>query len=324
MKKSILCDPNGTMIRSRPLLAWLLAVCVLFAFAGGRRGAFAEEGPDGTDPSEPRHGTSYYFEETGKEWYEVYHKAAAVLESYFKRPYVGSAENTPLADIPVYYGDELFFYSVTGAFGIGIDSALINRSGSAPGAAALLTEFPDAAFRKMPNSDGLLVYESETGVRMFARMEYSRYAETYQCLRGFTLLIKEKHEYADFAGIKVGDPIDAVCAVDPVGEIYKKLGLLMPDNVFENDRELGFPFTGVHYLTDGLLVFEYKKNEAGELIVDSIEYCEDYKLRDHAKGRETDYRLFDCDLPYEWDGEPAVFDDGQRAAYSKIAVLELR
>lgn len=279
-----------------------MIVCALFVLSGS---GYAEAG-------EPRHMTNesaYSFEE----WYGLFLVQDDILKHYRKMPYVAGVELDPL-ETPVYYGEELFFYWAD-YFGLGRDSGWLNRSDVAPHVAELLRSFPDAAFRKLPNSGGVLMWDSDAGVRMYMFLSPKGYARP----SGFSVLIAEKHEYADFSGLKPGDGVDAVSAIDPVGEIYGELfEILGRDSLNERAEAAGFPMSSIHYLTDGILLIEYKRNAEGEPVIDSLTYSEDYKLT-NAFGLTTEYTILPADLPWEEEAEPLPVPAG-----GAFWVMELR
>ena len=122
----------------------------------------------------------------------------------------------------------------------------------------------------------------------------------YMAYYGYPVIVSDElKEYADFADIKAGDPIENVEAVDPLTSIYIRVifGKMKVNKLaVENLAKIGTPVTSVHYLKDGMLLIEYSMPEEQKLVVSGIRYSADRVFKD-CLGDPVDYTIVDCDLP---------------------------
>ena len=164
----------------------------------------------------------------------------------------------------------------------------------------ILAAYPTDAVRTRDDGSKYAIYETDTGYRFYLILDSSINGGSTETLfgRGFPIMLKEVHSYADFASLKVGDPLDLAIQIDPVAHFIAEYyeGKTQYRNYIHEEVERGNPIASVHYLSDGLLKIAYDMTEDGELFICDMTYCEDYKLMSHT-GYLVDYKLFDCDLP---------------------------
>ncbi len=104
-----------------------------------------------------------------------------------------------------------------------------------------------------------------------------------------------------FAGLKVGDSIEKVEAIDSRATVHKRVFLEKWDTAtleqFDYWQKEGYPCSTVHYLADGILKIEYNMRQDRTLIISNIIYDKDYNLT-NPRGVTYCYKLDDRDLPW--------------------------
>lgn len=224
------------------------------------------------------------------------HHLDELCDQYYSAEVMDDGE---VLDIPYYYDSDVWWPYM---YGFSYDThSFINVYGDIWG---YIEQFPDAALRKTSDGRQYLVIGWENGCRWYVFLMYSN--GLYFARYGHAVIVKDIHSYEDFKDVKIGDTIDAVCAVDSVAEQYKAWAAECFDEGSEYSasrlREMdrceanGMPFSSIHYLSDGILVFQYHRNENNEMVISNIIYSEDYILPD-AMGRDINYRILDVDLP---------------------------
>lgn len=201
--------------------------------------------------------------------------------------------DTPLDGVPVYYETEMLdnltcFEVLRFSRNKGMTD---QPMGSSIG--QIIFIYSSVSCRRADDNKYYLVYDLDTGFRLFI---YS--SDLYDHL-GFSVLMKHGAEllcYDDFKGLKAGDTIDAVCAVDPVAECYKNhfdlyKAFAYPQKEFNDDHP-----GSIHYLSDGILEIDYEMTESGEIRIRNMIYNEDRILPDED-GRPLDYTICSVDLP---------------------------
>ena len=206
-------------------------------------------------------------------------------------------EDQPLEDIPVYYEEDLLYKLNY----IGKDTSEYSVLSSMPDSVgAVLSQFPGAAIRKSADGRAYMVYDTETGYRLFLPLAQKIMGIDYgyQALIGYPVVVGRVLSHSDFEGLSVGDPIDAVSAVDPVAGVYKKLAGVygLDAAVTESNKENGRPFSSMHYLTDGILKIEYAVDDDMNVVIDNMVYSPD-RVIDNYLGDPVDYRINEVDLP---------------------------
>ena len=201
--------------------------------------------------------------------------------------------------IPVYIEEELLF-NTNGMFYLTRDacfyeytSARMNDSG------AIMAAYPTSAIRRRDDDSVYTIYDTDTGYRLY--LQFSSENE-YVTPVGFPLVVKEKLSYADFSELKIGDSIEQVEKIDSLAGLYKK-ELIDVFNVnskgAEGFAEMGYPYTSIHYLNDGILKIEYTVLEDKYIVISDMEYNKDYQLVS-ANGKTINYKIADIDLPENW------------------------
>lgn len=204
----------------------------------------------------------------------------------------------PLENIPVYRDNELLFAN-THYLRLGVDASVYYMFSSLPNNIAYLQEsFPNIAIRTRDENTKYLVYDTDTGYRLFL---YNPSHINYKSIEGFPIVVKELLPYSDFAELHIGDAMEKVEAVDPVASIYKKHMIEtfhMNDPKIAEKKDLDLPRSSIHYLKDGILKIDYKTTEERKLIIANMTFNSDYLLP-LASGIEPGlcYKICDIDLP---------------------------
>lgn len=162
-----------------------------------------------------------------------------------------------------------------------------------------LTAFPDAAIRERDESSSYVMYDTDTGYRVYLHL--SDINQKFIPV-GFTLIVKDKHSHDEFSEIKVGDPISAVEAIDSTATVVRRFygeeGWNIDPISVPAHAEDGYAMTSMHYLSDGLLKIEYgMMDDNGVAYITNIEFSENYVMTDPL-GREINYKILDNDLPW--------------------------
>lgn len=194
-------------------------------------------------------------------------------------------------EVPVYYEGYLFDGRIV-PMGLGIDGGLLFNTGNG-NFGAITSEYLQFAIRKTGDGrhDYYVMYDTDTGIRLYNHLEYvsSRTGIGVLVKRGARLLA-----FSEFRGLKVGDSIDDVCAVDPLTEFYKKASA---SYLGDPDYFNCYRMSSMHYLSDGILCIEYELTEQyGTPVIKNMIYSEDYILPS-AWGYDLNYRILDIDLP---------------------------
>lgn len=233
---------------------------------------------------------------------EAPHKAGEIevddtLVEAFITQYRSAAPDTdtPLESIPVFFESDLL-YSPSSRSPLNFAR---NGGGDMPESLSIFSIeifYPSFACRKCSDSKYYIVYDTETGYRLFV------YSRELNINAGFSVLLKHGAEllsYDDFKGLAIGDPVDAVCEVDPVAECYKEHFKWYDPEHFTDPvksfNESDFP-ASIHYLSDGILEIDYEMTESGEIRIRNMIYNEDRILPDED-GRPLDYTICSVDLP---------------------------
>ncbi len=203
----------------------------------------------------------------------------------------------PENQIPVYSEDDLIFKKGNYVFIAKDASSYRALDGCPTSSLSMLMRYPTQALRQRDADTIYLVYDMDTGNRLFLFLtsEYN-----YDAYYGFPIILSGSiKSFNDFSSLKPGDSIERVIEIDPLTSIYKRAILeKMEVNVIavENLAKRGTPVTSVHYLNDGLLLIEYSMPEEGNLVISDIKYSKDYKYTD-CLGYTIDYTILDCDIP---------------------------
>lgn len=205
----------------------------------------------------------------------------------------------PLENIPVYEESKLLFTSQP-YLNLGVDASVYCiYSAYMPADIRYLQEsFPNTAVRVRDENTKYLVYDTDTGYRLFL---YNLSSRDVGFIVGFPIVIKELLPYSDFAELHIGDAMEKVEAIDPVASIYKKHMIEtfhMNDPKIASKKDLDLPRSSVHYLKDGILKIDYRTTEDGKLVIANMTFNSDYLLP-LASGIEPGlcYKICDIDLP---------------------------
>ena len=201
-------------------------------------------------------------------------------------------DGAKLEGIPVYAEEDLLYKMSLLGRDLSIHFATNSRVISV---SSVYASCPGAQCRVFEDGHAFMVYDTDSGYRLFLPISQGY---EYTCISGYPVLVKDLLSHADFEGLKVGDSIDAVCAIDSVGEVYKKI---LEDENFnsvytENMKKSGRPFASMHYLTDGILRIDYVMDDERNVTVDNMVYSPDYMIND-CLGNHVNYRIAEADLP---------------------------
>lgn len=204
--------------------------------------------------------------------------------------------NAKLKEVPVFQEYDLFF-NTDGHFYLGTDACLYEGQNARQNyTGGILEAYPTEAIRDRNGESVYLVYDTNTGYRLFLFVSYDNDLQTPI---GFPVVIEKMISYDAFSDLNLGDPIEKVEAIDSVATLHKKLIIdvwkLDPVGA-ENRAKYGYPCTSIHYLKDGILKIEYKMLENKDLVISDIEFNEDYTLI-NALGDKVDYKINELDLP---------------------------
>ena len=272
------------------LAAVVLSLCLLLAACTAGRASAKENSTafESTEETLSEPTTSSLTEDPQKDTIPDETFAPAETE-----PGVGGEE---FLDIPVYLEDYLLF-DTNGTFYLGRDAAYYFGTNMRQNATkGIQKRFPTSAIRIKNNGSMYSIHETDSGYRLYLFYDQSL---DYEATIGFPVVLKELLQYSDFAGLKAGDGIEAVEAIDPVAGLHNKV----VTNVWklnvkgaQGHANRGYPCTSIHYLSDGLLKIEYDMPEDGVLVISGIEFAPDYILTDPI-GRKVDYKIEEIDLP---------------------------
>ena len=202
-------------------------------------------------------------------------------------------------DIPVYYEEELLF-NTDGRFWLNRDACFFEGTSARQNSSAgIMAAYPTSAMRCRDDGSVYTIYDTDTGYRLYLLFSGEN---DYVTTVGFPLVIKDKLSYTDFAELKNGDSIEQVEKIDSIAGLYKKE---LTDVFNANSKgaegfaEMGYPYTSIHYLSDGILKIEYTILEDKYVVITDMEFNEDYKLVS-ANGKTVNYKIADADLPDNW------------------------
>lgn len=215
-------------------------------------------------------------------------------EVIFKKK-VSASEKKELI-IPIYDEEDLFF-KTDGLFYLNRDFCFYeNQNAHMTYTGALMEAYPDAAIREREDNSLYFVYDTNTGYRLFL---FFSNENALQDPIGFPVVIKNLRPYDDYAMLKIGDSIENVEAIDSVATLHKQLIIdvwdLEPAGAAFHAKN-GYPCTGVHYLSDGILKIEYEMLEGQKLIISNMVFSENYILK-NALGKNINYRINELDIP---------------------------
>ena len=210
----------------------------------------------------------------------------------------------PIADIPVYYQDDILFNTYSMNYHLYSDMWSQAAYGVVVHPTCLYICMPDIKIRYLDSEHSYAMADTDTGYRLYIPM-FSTGGSSYGIPYGWPLVIGEVHSHADFAAIRPGSTIDEVAAIDPVAGLYKTLILEHRENMMEHLAEHAQlyekdPLTSLHYLSDGILKIEYELPLDGRLIVKNVLFSEDRILHSVNMGeadRPIVYSIDPYDLP---------------------------
>ena len=110
-----------------------------------------------------------------------------------------------------------------------------------------------------------------------------------------TLYLQDRMESGDFQHLQVGDSIDRVIEIDRSVQMEK--------NKFHYPVNPNYPNSGpmsISLLADGIMVFRYEL-KGDEIVISSMEYCEDFILRGGIDSWQQDlsFKILPQDYPPE-------------------------
>lgn len=179
----------------------------------------------------------------------------------------------PIADIPIYYEEDLLFDTQTCQFDLYQDIQCNWDTGHGFYPAYMYVCMPDIRIRRIDEVHSYAVADTDSGYRLFIPL-FDLAERAKGIPHGWPLVIGEVHSSADFESIGPGSTIEEVAAVDPVAELYRRLIVdyrgITPEFFAAHAAEFeNYPLTSLHYLSDGLLKLEYEITGNGQLVVKS-------------------------------------------------------
>ena len=156
----------------------------------------------------------------------------------------------------------------------------------------LKNHFPSGAIRVMPTGQKYIVYDLDSGNRLFLFLRSDDAS-----VAGYPIVINKVLNKADFDSIKVGSSYDDVRQIDAAlssyDVYYEKIGRNTIENRIKNGKN---PVT-VHYLEEGLLLLTYGEMDSdGNLVITEIQFCDDYCV-DKCWGDRICQKINGLDLP---------------------------
>lgn len=155
---------------------------------------------------------------------------------------------------------------------------------------SILSVFPNGALRDMGGGKKYLMYDTETGSRIYV---FFNNTENSLKANGYSMISSKKLSYADMKALKTGQTMDDVMAIDPSAKYVEYLYSFRSDKAIKYDiTHLNLPINTVHLLTDGVMKLTYERSgEEGSYVytITDIEYHDDFKMEGH--GGITDYRI---------------------------------
>ena len=272
-----------------------------------------EEAPDGAEVTEETvtseettEEISVYASETAQK--KQPHQVDNTVRNGFRSVIEENKETnskTKLNKIPVYIEEELLF-KTDGLFYLNRDACFYEgQSDTQNYTGSLLEAYPTTAIRSRDSETIYFVYMTDTGYRLYL---FASYENNLHTPVGFPVVIGKLLSYDDIKGIKIGDSIEKVEAVDSVATLHKKQILdvwNLEPIAAQAHAENGYPCTTIHYLKDGILKIEYEMQYDQSLVVSNIAFSKDFQIRS-ANGKVINYKIEDIDLPTEISNEHEV------------------
>ena len=168
---------------------------------------------------------------------------------------------------------------------------------------SILSVFPNGALRDMGGGKKYLMYDTETGSRIYV---FFNNTENSLKANGYSMISSKKLSYADMKALKTGQTMDDVMVIDPSAKYVEYLYSFRSDKAIKYDiTPLNLPINTVHLLTDGVMKLTYERSgEEGSYVytITDIEYHDDFKMKSvfeypriNSEGEirtiETDYRI---------------------------------
>ena len=161
-----------------------------------------------------------------------------------------------------------------------------------------LGQSPLLYFRQMNAYDYYTVYRVGGGGRMYVFLSTGGAVQPVGNavpISYMTLYLQDRMESGDFQHLQVGDSIDRVIEIDRSVQMEK--------NKFHYPVNPNYPNSGpmsISLLADGIMVFRYEL-KGDEIVISSMEYCEDFILRGGIDSWQQDlsFKILPQDYPPE-------------------------
>jgi hypothetical protein len=143
---------------------------------------------------------------------------------------------------------------------------------------SLLAAFPNDAWRDMGDGRKYLMYDTDKGTRLFFFFGASN---NYFHYLGFPVIMTQKVSYEEMKGLKIGNTIDDVIAIDSSAKYVKISNPRYSDIWVKNMEKLGCPTTSVHLLTDGVMKITYERTGEKDnyvYTITDIQYHENFDI----------------------------------------------
>ena len=158
--------------------------------------------------------------------------------------------------------------------------------------ARTVVEYYPTELRVSPDCTSYAVYDTDTGYRV-----YIFFTPMYcGLITGYPIVLNKSKpllSYNDFKDIQIGDSIEKVEAIDDVATLQKRA---TTTERIGYSAAGGDPFTTVHYLKDGILLFQYGISEESKVVVTNIIHDWNHIIA-NADGVDIRYTIADIDLP---------------------------
>jgi len=203
------------------------------------------------------------------EWWEIYNDMTGYVEENL------DTETESINDLEIIPYNEKDLLVENAAFWFGIDLGIYAHMSSREYSFRhMIGEYPDPVLRRADENFIYAVYETDKGTRAYVFFDNG-----YFRISGTTIIMNQKLSYKDFKDLKVGDPLEAVAAIDSIIPYYKEYRFdRCTEDMVKARPEIEF-FTSYHLLTDGIMKIKFNKKFAeGEYTIKEILFREDFIL----------------------------------------------
>lgn len=144
-------------------------------------------------------------------------------------------------------------------------------------------KFEVECLREMGNDNRYVVYKSNDGGVFYV---YFR----NKFVKSHSVYMINNLKYNDFQNVKIGDELKTVKNID------KSM-----DKWVDTVTIGGYDFNSTHLLKDGVIIFDYSKDDKGVYRITNINYANDFIIKKDFPNIDTvsyDYRILEMDYPH--------------------------